>query len=341
MRKILIAVFLGIFLFPSVFAAKDEINSIPNGESYKIRIDNFLNKRSQDIKLLESMKQKLIDIQIPDNQTDTNKVYIRILIDYIIETIEGHIESDTAFQDSLNIQQEKDTVLPKEIVVQEPITSSKTLAPAFLNLENFEDNPRTILAGESAAIYEADIVSNLESIDVGEVIFTLRAVDASLAEETIKNASIYVDGILIDTNTNADIRETSSGRFNIEFLNLSDFVITEDEKELHLVIHTENIGFQRIGQTFEDFFVERLTFRDGEGQTSNQDVNPATITQAGSSYSILPGIINTTVTRDINTGLVSQFELSFDTGNNAASNNNSTPNATIDSIVFSITGSDF
>jgi hypothetical protein len=33
---------------------------------------------------------------------------------------------------------------------------------------------------------------------------------------------------------------------------------------MHLVLHTQEIGFQRIGQTFQDFFVESVSFADGE-----------------------------------------------------------------------------
>jgi len=335
MRKLLILVLLAVFFIPAWFAnTQEDIQSIPNGDSYQIRIDNFLNKRNQDVDLLQSMKVKLSRIAIPVSHSEDNQRYLRILIDYIIEKIDGHLQAHISFQESVEPE-------PEETILETPTVAKKVLAPASLNLERFEDNPRTILAWKSAAIYEADIVSNLESIDVGEVIFTIRSIDADIAERVIKNASIYIDSVLIDTNTNADIRETSSGRFDIEFSDLDNFIVTEQEQELHLVIHTETVGFQRIWQTLQDFFVEQVSFEDGQWQTSNQDVNPTTITQVGNSYSILPGIINTTVTRGINTGLVSEFELFFDTGANASTANNSTPNASLDSIIFDITGSNF
>jgi hypothetical protein len=108
----------------------------------------------------------------------------------MIEVINGHLADITS-----EVSSKQDIELPVEQPsIAEPVVVSapRIEAPKQLNLEGFEDNPRTILAGSSAAIYEVDVVSNLEPIEVGEVVFTLRAPNAELAESTIKNASIYV-----------------------------------------------------------------------------------------------------------------------------------------------------
>ncbi len=260
----------------------------------------------------------------------------------MLDVIEGHL-SDIVSKEAEKQEQE---IIKKETPVfsQTPVPPSPPVriqAPRELNLEWFEDNPRTILAGSSAAIYEVDVVSNLEEIEVGEVIFSLSALDAKLAESTIKNASIYLGGVLIDTNSNSDIRVDSSRRFRIEFRDIPNFIIKQQEEELHLVIHTEEIGFQRIGQTFQDFFVERVSFGDGEWQTSNQDVNLATINERGNNYSILPGRIIPTLERWVNASLTTKFDLTLDVWSNASSTTNSTPNAVLERIVFNVNGSSF
>ena len=315
------------------------ISTIPKWEEYQLRIDNFFNKRSSDEVLLSKIKNKLLSIEVSQTQTAENKRYIAILIDYMIEVINGHLADITS-----EVSSKQDIELPVEQPsIAEPVVVSapRIEAPKQLNLEGFEDNPRTILAGSSAAIYEVDVVSNLEPIEVGEVVFTLRAPNAELAESTIKNASIYVWGFLIDTNSNSDIRIDSSGRFRIEFRDISNLIIQEQEEEMHLVLHTQEIGFQRIGQTFQDFFVESVSFADGEWQTSNQDVSLATINERGNTYSILPGRIIPMLQRGLESSLATKFDLKLDVGTNASTTTNSTPNAVLESIIFNINGSNF
>lgn len=62
-------------------------------------------------------------------------------------------------------------------------------------------NPKTILAGESATVFSADVLATKEAIDVDKITFTVN----NDLTSSVESASLYLSGTLVATNTNSDI----------------------------------------------------------------------------------------------------------------------------------------
>lgn len=146
---------------------------------------------------------------------------MRVLLPYIIEYTEVLLQAIDLREETQRIENEVreeeilSTTSPTEIVEIEQIEKEEVTViqsvTTELDIALFEEENETftILAGESGLIYEIDVSANLESLDVGEVVFELTSPDSDFVEQTIDSASLYLDNNFIATNTSSDVEQVS------------------------------------------------------------------------------------------------------------------------------------
>ena len=199
---------------------------------------------------------------------------------------------------------------------------------------NNEDNERnkTILAGESMAIFSVDVQSINESMDVETVVFT---VDTDLTS-AITNASLYLDDTLIATNSNSDITATT-----IIFDDLDTLIIEEMTSELKLVLNTETIGYQKVGATTTGITITNVALKDIEGVSSGKDAANVSLAVTSKDTDIVPVILTASVVSTFSQNNRASIRITALAGDNTSSYSNETPTVAKNNIVFSTKDSEF
>ena len=85
-------------------------------------------------------------------------------------------------------------------------------------------------------------------------------------QDTVVNASLLLDGVVVATNANSDISDTS-----IVFEDMVDLIIPETTTELALQLNTANIGEDQTGEALTGLQVTQLVLSDAEGVESGKD----------------------------------------------------------------------
>ena len=200
---------------------------------------------------------------------------------------------------------------------------------ADANNEDNEDD-KTLLAGSSEAVFSVDVQSINESMDVETVVFT---VDTDLTSE-ITNASLYLDDVLIDSNSNSDVTATT-----ITFDDLDTLIIEESTSELKLVLNTETIGFQKVGGTIIGATVTNVAFTDVTGASSGKDASNVTLAVTSKTFTIAPATVLASVTSEFSgSNETAIFDITTVTGDNTQAASNSTPIVVVTSLLFSESG---
>lgn len=169
-----------------------------------------------------------------------------------------------------------------------------------------EDNEfdKLALAGESTVIASYDVRADNEEVDIEIVEFTLSHTNATdiLPRDIIENASILLDGVVVEVGSNSDISSASTasgGTFTITFEDLEDLILPETTTELGLQLNTANIGDDFTGLTTLGLVVTNVTFDDAEGVDSGEDLDSGDIVAltGGNSRSldIVPAVVTPSV----------------------------------------------
>jgi hypothetical protein len=194
------------------------------------------------------------------------------------------------------------------------------------------EDPKTILAGNDAVVFSADVQSVNEAMDIETVVFT---VDTDLTGSLV-NATLLLDGVEIDTNSYSDITATT-----ITFDDLDTLIVEEATSELQLQLNTETIGFQKVGTTVTGINVTGVALNDVEGVDSGKDGANQTLIMITSSEdtAIVPAIVTPSAVAKLGTS-TSQAKLMItaDFGDNTQDANNSTPTIELDTLTFSSPG---
>ena len=311
------------------------------------RLDKFFDDRTR----LELIRERVASIDIKNSWwNQAEQEVVRVLLPYIIEYTEVLLQAIDLREETQRIENEVreeeilSTTSPTEIVEIEQIEKEEVTViqsvTTELDIALFEEENETftILAGESGLIYEIDVSANLESLDVGEVVFELTSPDSDFVEQTIDSASLYLDNNFIATNTSSDVEQVSWSRFIIRFDNLQTLIIPEEEKELKLLIHTRPIWFQKIGRTMRNIIVEEARFDDVEGLTSWRDSGSSISIERGYSYDIVPGVVDVEVLRDLSFSTKLKIDLIPRLWWNTRENNNSVPPIILEEIRLDVWG---
>ena len=343
--KYIVVALISLFVFISPLnahhngtSAKTELSQVKNGSNYIQRIDSFISKYSENRQVLERLQLRLQKLE--SSITSSNNEVLQALVHYLLSEVDTSLLLLTELEKKQMVETILETISSDiiEDTGKEPDTA--TTIPK-IDFSKYDNNSYDILAGESAIVYKAEVSSRLESVEVGEVIFTFIWNNIDDIEETIQNASLYIWDKLITTNVNSDIRQVSGARFRITFDNLDNLIVTENPQDLRLIVHTAPIWFQKLWQVIPWFRVEQVVFSDAEWLTSNQNVASFTLTERWDEYFIAPTKLDVEVTRSVNTSLTPKFRISANIWDNTLDNSNGTPNITLDQLSFDIWASNF
>ncbi len=189
------------------------------------------------------------------------------------------------------------------------------------------ENNKNILAWTSEFVASVDVQAINESINVWQVIFTLTW--AVNLKNSLTNASLYLDNVLIDTNSNAEITNDT-----IIFNNLTNLNITEATSELRLKLNTNPIWYQKLGIPDREIFITWVSLNNNSWVSWNQVTNKQLLFLS-KSFDISPVVLTPSVFASLNSSTTPQIKITSNTGENTRDTSNSTPDTLIRAIRLS------
>ncbi len=341
LASVLMFSFLGTTLAVKVWIHREHIATtgqllnLKSGDSYKQRIDSFIDKYKQRADVLEKLRTRIERLKVRLPETNSAKSQAQhVLIDYIDQkAFFALLEMQLQAEEEAAKQKEEE--LKNPVIVETPTEPAITF-PGFG--DNYNDNPKTLLAGESAMVYQAGLASQLEEIEAGEVIFYIQGANVSGLKETIKTASLYLAGTLMDTSSSTDVDELSTTMAKVTFNNLEDFIITQNTRNIRLGLETNNIGFQRTWSTLTDLQVTRVGFDDIKWLTSGSKIPAYSKNEVWEEFSILPWVLDLKLERDLSSNLA-EVNIVWRFDNNVISSSSSVPRIELKKMRFSTLGS--
>ncbi len=176
--------------------------------------------------------------------------------------------TDISIDDDENDEVDVSASLPLASARQLTVNEAGLIVTVNLDAAN-EDNEfdKLALAGDSAIIASFDVRADNEEIDVETATFTIAGfAGVGALRDTVTSATILLNGVAIETNSNSDITDTT-----ITFENLDGLIIPEQTAELALQFNTANIGDDETGENLTGLSVTQLVLSDAEGVESGKD----------------------------------------------------------------------
>lgn len=221
---------------------------------------------------------------------------------------------------------------PKRIItVQFP--GELTLTADSNNIDN--QDIKTILAWEEMIIYSVDALAQNENVNVETVTFTL---DNNLKNE-VASAKLYLDDTLIATASNSAVSNEANSI--ITFDNITGLEIgTTTTQELKLAIVTENIWFEKVGETVTNVSVTKVSLPIANWvNTSTEVIVNDLTTTASNTFDVVPVKITASVVSLLSSGQAG-IKFTANAGNNTQPTSVASPVVTVDKLVFTSLGSE-
>ena len=207
---------------------------------------------------------------------------------------------------------------------------------------------KTILAGESATVFSADVSALNEGADVEEVTFTFEGNNLVDFKKTVTSASLYLDGKLIKTNSNSDVTVINSGSgAEVKFNNLTDFIVPQANVEVAVKLNTANIGFEKVGKTLLQAKATKVEFAKVDGESSGKAIELGsgltnlTANAGAKEFSVVPAVVTPSVATSLNNSSSAEIKITANAGNNRETNSNSVPNTNVNSLKFDLAGTSY
>ena len=259
----------------------------------------------------------IVTLSTVDTSTVINKVLTASITDTATDISLEDDENDIVTLDSWTVQD-------KEITVKDSGQLTLTSDPS--NTDN--QNAKTILAWTESIIYSADIKATNEEVNVWTIVFTL---DNNLINE-IASAKLYLDNTVVATASNSDVLDAANS--TITFDNIWNLNIPTETAELKLAIATNEIGYEKIGETLFNASVTNVSIQDAEGVDSYAIVTVDDLTTtASNTFDVVPAKITPTILQNLNTW-TAKLKLIVDYWNNTIDTGSAQPNITINNFKF-------
>ena len=202
-----------------------------------------------------------------------------------------------------------------------------------------EDNEfnKQALAGESIIIASYDVRADNEEIEVEELFFTLDGPNIADLQRSVRNATILLDGVEIETNTSGDINADGT----IVFDDLRDLIFPTSTAELQLQLNTATIGEDEIGEPQTGLFVTDVEIVEAEGVDSGEDLRVDNIAKFSGidsrTLDIVSALITPSVVDEFGTDdSTAELRLSVEGGNNTTANGDRVE-AEVTGLTFTVT----
>ncbi len=196
---------------------------------------------------------------------------------------------------------------------------------------NNEDNKaaKNILWWNSKVIYSTDILALNEEIEIETVKFTIPWQNLSKA---LKNASIYLEDTLIDTNTSSKIVWNGTSTI-ITFDNITGLIIPKESKELRLSVQTNTIGYEKIWEIISSANISQVDITNAQWINSWKEVLDQSLTTTQSNtFDIVPAQVTTSVLTTF--WSESDLKLTVDAWANTNVSDNTSTKVKIDRLTF-------
>jgi len=216
-----------------------------------------------------------------------------------------------------------------------------TLTADANNTEN--KDTKNVLGGTTAKVFSVDVQATNEAVDVGKVVFTYTAASGNLLAASAR-AELYLGDTLIATAPNADITPTAITFGGTSAGELTNLIIPQEAKELKLAIITEAMGYEKAGTVVTGVDITGVATSKATGVNSGRDIPDSGVINVATSsalFSIVPTVVTPTVVIPLSaSSSVAKVKLTANSGANTIADSSSTPKVGIDSLTFSISGSE-
>ena len=276
------------------------------------------------------------DVVIAANGTETFVVTISVVdssnavnnSDYTVSLVDASVEDD----DRDDVAATGVPLVSARQITVEDAGQIVTIYYDDANTDNEFD--KLALAGDQVILGSVDVRADNEEVDVEEVVFAISG--ATGLANTVTNASLLLDGVVVATNSNSDISDTA-----VSFDDISGLIIPETTSELALRLNTENIGDNFVGVAQTNISITGVTMAEATGVDSGEDLAAADIALFGSdanvaTLSIVPAVVTPTVASTFGTDdKTSELRLVVDAGNNTDATGNAVQ-ADLVSLTFEV-----
>ena len=209
-------------------------------------------------------------------------------------------------------------------------TPSGRLNAAFDDSNTANEDPKTLLAGTNdQTVFSVDVNATNEPVNVSWVVFNITGPNIVTA---ISRASLYLDGVFIDRNSNSNIFSD-----RIEFTNLDTLIISQQSTELELRIETFPIGFGEVWQPLSNIEVTGVDFSGITGDASQEVVADISVTGESQLFTIAPATLSTRVTFGLNTSNPIIW-IQSDHGSNTSVDSTAIPNVILATLRLDVSG---
>jgi hypothetical protein len=278
------------------------------------------------------------NVVIPADEADVFHVYVDVVDgnDAANQTIEVSLVS-IDFEDEDN---DDVTATPNDLSTlgsanTVTVENAGSVVSSFNTSDDINEDSKTILGGDSAVVYSVELIAENEGVDVDTVVFTLTGAGLTGFDninDVVAYAALWLDGELIDTNSNADISSTGT----ITFDNMNDFIIPEFEVDMQLQLYTNPIGNNNNGAVLQNARVDGVQFIDAEGESSNDAVTtPFNRTEDGALFSVVPATLVVALNDGFGVGDDNaEFTIEAVYGDNTKAASNADPDVVLVSLEF-------
>lgn len=188
---------------------------------------------------------------------------------------------------------------------------------------------KVVLAGKSEKVFSIDVQAENEPINVQELAFVM---DKDMTK-IVKNATLYLDGKAIATNSYSDTTFDNTESL-IKFENLTNLIIPQETKELALEINSNTIWYEKVGKSVVDAKVTKIKILRAKWADSGLRLSSTEkILTSSKKVSFLPAIVNVTVSDKINGGQ-GRINVSVQTWDNTVEDSYSRPQVKIKNLHF-------
>ena len=273
----------------------------------------------------------VVTVSVVDSVDAVNHSPIEVKLAEI--SAEDDDSDDIAVKDSAGNEVTTANLLDSDANITVTDSGKLTIEGDINNTDN--QDPKTILAGNSKVVYSADVIATNEEVDVEKITFTYSG--AGL-DDALVNATLYLDNVEVATNAHADITANS-----ITFDNLTNLIIPTQTAELRVELNTATVGNEHTGKTVLDAKITGIsvdawdaTWVDSGKDLAAWDITSNVNAADSNTFSIVPVVVTPTV--EATFGTEAKIKVTVDAGDNHQKTSNAAPSATVKKLVFTELG---
>ncbi len=276
----------------------------------------------------------VVTVSVVDGIDAVNNSPIKVKLAEV--SAEDDDSDDVAVKDAAGNEVTTSNLLDSGANIAVTDSGKLTIEGDINNTDN--QDPKTILAGNSQVVYSVDVIATNEEVEIDKITFNYTGTGL---DDALVNATLYLDNVEVATNSHADITPTT-----ITFDNLTNLNIPTQTAELRVELNTATVGNEHVGKTVLNAKITGVSVAawDATGVDSGKDLAAADISTSSvtaadaNTFSIVPVVVTPSVVSTF--GTEAKIKVVADAGDNHQQTSNAAPSAVVKKLVFTDLGND-